>query len=79
MMNRCIVKLCRVKYGPFFSVADKVSLSLAFRNDKHEVAFRNDEHEVHGDASILVCFPSFQKTLTYKIYSQSFMRKKRPT
>jgi hypothetical protein len=39
----------------------------------------NDEHEVHGAAGVLVRFPLFQKTLTYKISSLSFMRKKLPT
>ena len=62
--------------GIIFAQIVSVGRTQQIHNDEHEVAFRNDEHEVHGAAGVLVRFPLFQKTLTYKICSQSFMRKR---
>ena len=33
----CIVRLCRVKSAPFFSVAERRSLPPAFKNDEDEI------------------------------------------
>ena len=35
--KRCIVRLCRVKSAPFFSVVEKRFLPPAFKNDEYEV------------------------------------------
>ena len=35
--KRCIVRLCRVKSAPFFSVAEKRSPPPAFKNNEYEV------------------------------------------